>query len=624
MKKKPGAPIHWKHKTALFATDALILLVAVYASMLMRFAPIIPEGIVSETTRYLPFLLLSYLGVFLLFRVYGISWHSAEPKQLAHLALSNIVGCGVTLLWNALGNCGLSLYFLLILFMLSLAGTIGNRLGLRLVSDFLTARRGETVSDRHRLLIVGAGKAGRYAASLLSQKQTELGKPVAFADDDVQKQGKTIEGARVDGSVSQLAELVQKHGVTDILIAIPSVRGDRLREIITAARSTKSHVHLLSDPQKVERDYLENKLFTREPDVSDFLTRPEIRADAAKIRERIEGQTLLIAGGGCSVGLEICRQACAYSPAQVIIYDIYENHACELQAELRQKYGDACPVHIVIGSVRDKARLSEVMRLYQPSLVVNASAYRRVALMEQNASEAVRTNVLGARNLMEAAREAGCRLYVQLSSDKAVNPINVVGATRRAAELLTLSESLVGGMNCAIVRIGNILSSGEDSFSLFVSQIRRGGPVTLTHENSERYFATLPEAASLFWQSVAMGENGGLYLPDLGSPIKIRDLANKLILFFGLTPGEDIPVEVIGLRPGEKIYDELFTSDEALLMRPTDSDRIQYIPSAQADLSGVDGGLRALTAAVNGGSEEEVLCALQSFIPFDRRKAENA
>lgn len=623
MKKSPGAPIHIKHKIALFASDALILLVAVYASMLMRFAPILPEGTVSETTRFLPFLMLSYLGVFLLFRAYSIPWHSAEPKQIAHLALLNIVGCGVTLLWNAFLKHGLSLYFLFILFMLSLAGTVAIRLGLKLASDYLMTRRGETGSDCHRLLIVGAGKAGQYAAALLSRRSTALGKPAVFADDDVQKHGKTIEGARVEGPISKLQELVKKHGITDILIAMPSVRGERLREIITDARSTKSHVHLLSDPQKVERDFLENKLFTREPDVSDFLTRPEIRVDEAKIRARIEGKTVLVAGGGSSIGLAICRQACAYSPSQVIIYDIYENHACELQAELRKQYGDDCPVRIVIGSVRDKARLSEVLQLYKPSLVINASAYRRVALMEQNALEAVRTNVLGAKNLMEAAREIGCRYYVQLSSDKAVNPVNVVGATRRAAELLTMRESLLGGMNCVIVRLGNILSSGEDSFSLFVSQIQNGGPVTLTHENSERYFATLPEAASLFWQAVALGENGGLYMPDLGSPVKIRDLANKLIRFFGLTPGEDIPVEVIGLRPGEKIYDELFSSDEALIMQPTDYDRIQYIPCAQADLSGVEEALRALTDAADNGNEEASLSVLQSFVPNYRREAEN-
>ncbi len=568
----------------LLLADFVILSVSIYASMLMRFAPNIQLENIWLTTRYYPALCLSYIGVFALFRMYHVLWRYADAKQIILQALAAVVGCGLTFAWNELFKCGLSRYYLVILCAFALASTCSMRLGFRVVREYYGKVQNGEASAGKRLLIAGAGNACGYVVSMCARHPDYLGKPVAIADDDDEKQGLIIQGVHVAGRLEDIPEIAKNKNVTDIIVAMPSVRGERLQQVITICKSTHCYVRILSDPERVEHDFQQGKMIAREPDIADFLSRAEVRLDADRVKEVVTDKTVMVTGGGGSIGSEICRRVMQFNPKLLLVYDIYENCAYELQVELRQKYGSDCPVRVLIGSIRDRDRLSDVMNLYRPDIVFNAAAHKHVPLMEENPIEAVKNNIFGTLNVIETANEAGCRRFVQISTDKAVNPTNVMGATKRVTEMITQLSANTMQMECMAVRFGNVLGSHGSVIPLFVSQIRAGGPLTLTHPDIERYFMTIPEAAQLVLQAASIGGRGNVYVLDMGSPVKIKDLAEKLIRFYGLEPNVDIPIKITGLRPGEKMYEELLMDDEASKMERTQHDRIMVAPFAAIDV----------------------------------------
>ncbi|MGN0983976.1 MAG: polysaccharide biosynthesis protein, partial [Gemmiger sp.] len=410
------------------------------------------------------------------------------------------------------------------------------------------------------------------------------GRPVCIVDDDLTKHNLRVQGVPVRGTISDIPELVRKYQIREIVIAITALKGDRLREVINLCNATRCRVRRLSDPHTVDESGNPVTVGFRELDTADFLSRDEIQLDNAQIAEYLHDRIVLVTGGGGSIGSELCRQIMRYQPRRLLIFDIYENCAYELETELRGKYGVDAPVITLIGSVRDKKRLDEVFETYHPTIVFHAAAHKHVPLMEVSPAEAVKNNVFGTKNLLSSAAEHGAELFVQLSTDKAVNPTNVMGCTKRICEMMIQAFSNHTSMTCVAVRFGNVLGSHGSVIPLFEEQIKRGGPVTITHPDIARYFMTISEAAQLVLQAGALAKGGGIYVLDMGEPVRIMDLAKRLIRFYGYEPGVDMQIRVTGLRPGEKMYEELLMDSELDKMQHTAHDKIFIAPPIQIDL----------------------------------------
>ena len=356
--------------------------------------------------------------------------------------------------------------------------------------------------------------------------------------------------------------------------------------------------------------------------IEDLLGRDTIKVNMQEIFQYLKGKVILVTGGGGSIGSELCRQIAAHEPKQLIIFDIYENCAYELQMELQQKYGRDVPITVLVGSIRDKARLDEVFETYHPTVVFHAAAHKHVPLMEISPAEAVKNNVFGTKNLLVSASEHGVERLVQLSTDKAVNPTSVMGCTKRLCEMLIQTFAGNTDMKCVAVRFGNVLGSHGSVIPLFEAQIKKGGPVTLTDPNIERYFMTIPEAAQLVLQAGALAESGSIYVLDMGEPVKIMDLAKQLIRFYGYEPGVNMDIKIVGLRPGEKLYEELMMDEEQDKMRRTGHNKIFVAPPRNIDLGEFYQQLQELSAAAEH-NDDNVVAQLAKMVPTFTPTREN-
>ena len=336
--------------------------------------------------------------------------------------------------------------------------------------------------------------------------------------------------------------------------------------------------------------------------------------DTEEIHKYLTEKVVLVTGGGGSIGSELCRQIIRYRPKQLLIFDIYENCAYELEMELRNKIGRDLPIVTLVGSIRDKHRLDEVMDIYHPQVVFHAAAHKHVPLMEISPAEAVKNNVLGTKNLLTSASTHGVERFVQLSTDKAVNPTNVMGCTKRICEMLIQTFAQNTTMKCMAVRFGNVLGSHGSVIPLFESQIREGGPVTITHPDITRYFMTIPEAAQLVLEAGALARSGSIYVLDMGQPVKIMELAEKMIRFYGYEPGVNMEIRITGLRPGEKLYEELMMDTEADKMQRTDHNKIFVAPPLQIDLGVFYQQLLQLEEAAEH-NDDKVVTQLQNIVP---------
>ena len=575
-------------RIALMLLDCGLIVVCYWLAVMLRF----DSGdayrrveIVRAMAPMLLYVLPIYMIVFWFGGLYEIMWEYAGMRDIARLTSLSGLPTGKIMLFHLIyHNRPISGAVLIFGAVFNTAAIAGVRFLWRLLRTVQDTKANKPEDDTP-LLIVGAGNAGAWAVNLCKNKNQSFGNPVCLVDDDLTKKGLRVQGVPVRGTISDIPELVRKYHILEIVIAITTVKGDRLSEIINLCNSTHCRVRMLSDPQAVDENGNPVAAGFRELNTADFLSRDEIQLNNAQISEYLHDKVVLVTGGGGSIGSELCRQIMRYRPRQLLIFDIYENCAYELEMELRNKYGADINVVTLIGSIRDIKRLDEVFETYHPSVVFHAAAHKHVPLMEVSPAEAVKNNVFGTKNLLTSAAEHGVERFVQLSTDKAVNPTNVMGCTKRICEMLIQTFAKNTSMKCMAVRFGNVLGSHGSVIPLFEEQIKNGGPVTITHPDIVRYFMTIPEAAQLVLQAGGLAQSGSIYVLDMGEPVKIMDLATRLIRFYGYEPNVNMEIKVTGLRPGEKLYEELMLDSEQDRMTKTAHDKIFIAPPMQIDLA---------------------------------------
>lgn len=514
-------------------------------------------------------ILIIYVICFAFFKVYTFMITHIGIGDIFRVFLASSVATGVVILYADFINPDMSNYLLpravyIMALLLIFLFTSLFRASYKLVKSFQYRFFSGTDSrNRKRVLIYGAGEGGvsLYKALENEDQRKDDKYVVAFYDDDISKDKRRIYGKRVYGQKDNLVELCGKLEVDEIIIAIPSASTEQMHEIVNKCKRT--HCKLLKLPNIMELVDYDNITSSKiqEVSVTDLLGRKEIELDIENICGYLENHTVLVTGGGGSIGSELCRQIIKYNPAKLIIFDIYENNAYDINNELINKY-KYMNSEAVIGSVRDKVRLEEVFEKYKPTVVFHAAAHKHVPLMEASPKEAIKNNVFGTYNVAKTADEFKCKKFVLISTDKAVNPTNIMGATKRIAEKIIMSMNTVSDTDYVAVRFGNVLGSNGSVIPLFKKQIEEGGPVTVTDPNIIRYFMTIPEAARLVIQAGSMAKGGEIFILDMGEPVKILSLAEDLIKLSGYTPYKDIDIVFTGLRPGEKLYEELMQSEE--------------------------------------------------------------
>ena len=476
------------------------------------------------------------------------------------------------------------------------------------ITAYLKARNS---AQKTNVLIVGAGSAAALFINELNSRIEKNYNIVGLVDDDKRKKNAVINGIRVMGTRDDIKDICKNEFVDEIVFAIPTASNEARREIISICHETGCKVMVMPLFDEIAGD--EKKLTKlRKVKIEDLLVRDPIVLDDNGINEKIKDKTVMVTGGGGSIGSELCRQIIKYNPKHLIILDIYENNAYDLQNELLSKYSDL-NLTVLIASVRDDNRLDVIFDTYKPDIVFHAAAHKHVPLMEDSPSEAVKNNVFGTYNVAKCADRHGVEKFVMISTDKAVNPTNVMGATKRMCEMIIQAMSKVSKTQFVAVRFGNVLGSNGSVIPLFKRQIENGGPLTVTHKEITRFFMTIPEAAQLVIQAACFAGGGEIFVLDMGQPVKIYDLAVNMIRLSGLVPDKDIKIEISGLRPGEKLYEELLMSEEGL--KKTSHSKIFIGQPLDIDMSIVDYKLKTLEAALNTGNNEKIKDAVKEVVP---------
>ncbi len=551
----------------LMAVDIGMVCLASFLGLFIRFdmnIGRIPAEYAQAVFTYLPFYVAATILVFFLLRMYATMWSVAGIREAGHI----VGACGLASLIQIAGMLMLEMKVPRSYFVLSFMALSAEEGLVRLSYRILTTIHlpGKQLKDGRRVLIAGAGTSG---AVILKEMQTSPyaeGYVVCFVDDDKNKVGKILNGVPIAGKREDIPRLVEKYKVDEIYIAMPSAPAKDRKEIIEICRETGCRVKILPGIyQLLNGEVSVGKL--REVEIEDLLGREPVRVNMDEILDYVRGKVVLVTGGGGSIGSELCRQIAGHQPKQLIVFDVYENNAYDLQQELKEKFPGLNLV-VLIGSVRNTHRVESVFEKYRPEIVYHAAAHKHVPLMEDSPNEAIKNNVFGTYKTARAADKYGTKRFVLISTDKAVNPTNIMGASKRMCEMVVQMMNAKSKTDFVAVRFGNVLGSNGSVIPLFKKQIEQGGPVTVTHPEIIRYFMTIPEAVSLVLQAGAYAKGGEIFVLDMGEPVKILDLAKNLIRLSGYEPDEDIPITFTGLRPGEKLYEELLMDEEGLQDTP--------------------------------------------------------
>lgn len=546
-----------KRKILLVLLDAVLINLAFVCAYLVRF-DFAPGGFLVDYFSMAVVITAIFLGSFYFFGIYKKIWEYASTGELLTIVYSVTAATAASVAYVYFIGAMLPRSIIILGWVFSIVFIGGSRLSWRIFREKYFKPAGDKKKGTP-VLIIGAGSAGAMLLRELKRYSRDY-KPVGFIDDDLKKQNQELMGVPVLGTRKDVPRVVEKHGVKEIIIAVPSASGSVIREIVREARSTGVKVSILPILGVLEdRGIRLNEI--REVSPEDLLRREPVNVNISEISDYIENKTVLITGAGGSIGSELCRQVVEFSPRSVILVGHDENPIFEIEQELKEKFPQDKLV-FVIGDIRDREKIDYIFERYMPELVFHAAAHKHVPLMELNPEEAVKNNILGTRNVAEAADKNGCETFILVSTDKAVNPTSVMGASKRIAEMIIQDLGMKSSTRFAAVRFGNVLGSRGSVIPTFKKQIEAGGPVTVTHPEMTRYFMTIPEAVQLIIQAGAMADRGEVFVLDMGEPVKIDEMARDLIAFCGYEPDKDIEIKYTGSRPGEKFFEELLTAEE--------------------------------------------------------------
>ena len=594
-------------QVSLWALDMCGILISILASMILtwKYQNLDISTIMLSIITYM----LIHTVSFKLFRCYSSLWRYAGEEEL----VSILSACLVYVIPVYIAHRLIGIDYSILFYVVSTILIIGYTGGLRLV--YRTGRRFKTrmivSQDSQRVLVVGAGSAGQMIINELKENPQLKKVPVGIIDDDINKIGRVIHNVKILGNTSQVKEIVEKENVDEIILAMANVDKARKSEIINICKETKCKLKTIPGIYEIIDGKVDIKKI-RDVDIEDLLGREPIKVNMEEMSGYIEERTVLVTGGGGSIGSELCRQIASFNPKHLIIVDNYENNAYAIQQELIRKYEGKLNLSTIIASIREYKRMDEIFNEYKPDVVFHAAAHKHVPLMENSPSEAIKNNIFGTLNVARLADTYKVKRMVLISTDKAVNPTNIMGATKRAAEMIIQTINKNSETEFVAVRFGNVLGSNGSVIPLFKKQIAEGGPVTITHPDIIRYFMTIPEAVQLVLQAGAMAKGGEIFILDMGEPVKIVDLANNLIRLSGFEPGVDIKIEYSGLRAGEKLYEELLMSEEGLTK--TANSKIFIGKPVEFDSKKVMHNLEMLKKIVDNEDVELIDSVMRSFV----------
>lgn len=514
----------------------------------------------TELVKTVPFFALALVLLSIPFNLYKSLWEYASIDELLHVCYAVGTLCAIQMILILVKVINLPTSFPILFGLLTILFSLSIRFSYRVIRS---SRKKRTLrSDQKRTMLIGAGNAGMLVLREFQTSEFSQNQVVCIVDDDVQKRGSYLRNVKICGGRKDIVRLAEEYRVSEIVFAIPAARVQDRKEILKICQSTGCRLKIMPGIFQLANGEVSIQKI-REVDIMDLLGRDSVEVDLGQIAGYLSGKTVLVTGGGGSIGSELCRQIAQHNPAKLIIFDIYENNAYEIQQELNRTYPELNLITL-IGSVRDTDRVNQIFEAYRPEIVFHAAAHKHVPLMEESPNEAIKNNVFGTYHIAKAAAIYNAETFVLISTDKAVNPTNIMGASKRICEMIVQMMANASNTKFVAVRFGNVLGSNGSVIPLFKKQIAEGGPVTVTHPDIIRYFMTIPEAVSLVLQAGVYANRGEIFVLDMGEPVKIDDLARNLIRLSGFEPDVDIEVKYTGLRPGEKLYEEMLMNEEGL------------------------------------------------------------
>lgn len=568
IKEKRLLDLQWVRRALLLLlVDICIITISSIGALVARFDfsySSIDTVYLESMYHYLPIHIITTILIFYFFKMYHSLWKFVSIHELGYMILANMVSFLIQIAGFHLLEYPIPRSYFFIEILLQAVMVAGIRFSYRFCRYLKEAREQHfgCGDSQKNVMIIGAGDAGRAIIKEILDSRFLTMKVCCVIDDDINKEGRYINGIPIVGNRSVILKNVEKYKIDKIILAMPSASKEERKEVLEICKMSKCELKTLPGMyQLIDGELNIGKL--RDVEITDLLGRDPIQVNLDEIMGYVEQKVVMVTGGGGSIGSELCRQIAAYNPKQLIIFDVYENNAYEIQQELIRHYPDLDLV-VLIGSVRNTHRIEKVFEKYCPEIVYHAAAHKHVPLMEDSPNEAIKNNVFGTYKTAKAASEYGAKRFVLISTDKAVNPTNIMGASKRLCEMIVQSFDKISKTEFVAVRFGNVLGSNGSVIPLFKKQIAEGGPVTVTHKDIIRYFMTIPEAVSLVLQAGAYARGGEIFVLEMGAPVKIDDMARNLIRLSGYTPDVDIKIEYTGLRPGEKLYEELLMAEEGM------------------------------------------------------------
>jgi len=567
--------------------------------------------------RFMPLQMLATVGVYYLRRMYHYLWRSLSLRDVLNMVFSVFLAYVAASLLSVVMDIGLAPSFRIFIFLAQLVLHVSVRCSLRV---YTTLRHTQRHPGRmERIMLIGAGDAGRMLLHEIQTSGKIRGRVCCLIDDNSNKWGKYLEGVRIYGGRERIPALAEREQITQIIFAIPTASAKERTDILDICKHTKCRIRILPGIYQMVNGEV-SMAAVKDVQVEDLLNREPVKLDIDKVRNFIKDRTILVTGGGGSIGSELCRQISACAPKKLIILDIYENSTYDLQQQLKRTYGEKLNIQVEIASVREREKIMMIFDQYRPDIVFHAAAHKHVPLMENCPEEAVKNNIFGTYHVVQAAEAYHVKKFVMISTDKAVNPTNIMGATKRFGEMILQSRAS-SETEFVSVRFGNVLGSNGSVVPLFKRQIEEGGPITITDKRIIRYFMTISEAVQLVLEAGAIAEKNQTFVLDMGEPVKILTMAENLIRLSGLVPYRDIDIQEVGLRPGEKLYEELLINNADLTT--TENEKIfidHHQPIAQQTIEEY---LQRLKEAVEGDVQREnVIKLMKELVPTYRTPEE--